>query len=67
MMIFSHSGSLHTIHITTKTKASLMRKLINEGWIAPDDPLCPIIEAFINHIKVGELRIRNRLRVVFSP
>ena len=65
MMIFPQSSGMQTIYITAKTKPHTMQMLIEEKWITPDDPLRPLIEAFINQPNVGEVRIRNRIRLVF--
>ena len=65
MMIFPHSGQLHTIYITKKTKPLVMQMLLDEGHLYPDDPIFPVVAAFVNQPNVGEVRIRNTVRLVF--
>ena len=65
MMIFPHSGAVQTVYITKKTRNHVIDFLIQEKILHPDDPIIPIIAAFIDQTNVGEVRIRNRLRLVF--
>ncbi len=65
MMIFPTSSAMHTLYVTEKTKPHVMQMLLDEGHITPDDPIRPMIEAFVNQSNIGEVRIRNRIRLVF--
>ncbi len=66
MMIFPNSRSLHTIYITQKMKSLALQMLIDKELLDADDPLCPMIEAFMNQSDMGGIWIRNRIRLVFT-
>ncbi|KAB7613409.1 hypothetical protein F9L33_12485 [Amylibacter sp. SFDW26] len=65
MMIFPTSSAMHTVYITKRTRHLVMQMLFDEGHLDPDDPLMPMVQAFLNQPNMGEVRIRNRLRLVF--
>ncbi|KAB7613360.1 hypothetical protein F9L33_12215 [Amylibacter sp. SFDW26] len=65
MMIFPKSSGMQTVYFTQKTKPHVVDFLIEEKFIDADDPLIPIIAAFARQENVNEIRIRNRIQLLF--
>jgi|GEM_PF-5241171 len=64
-MIFPRSGGMQTVYFTQKTKDYVVDFLIDEKFINADDPLIPIIAAFARQPNAIEIRIRNRIILLF--
>ncbi len=56
---------MQTVYFTQKTKPHVVGFLIEEKYINADDPLIPIIVAFARQENVNEIRIRNRIQLLF--
>ena len=56
---------MQTVYMTQKTKSHVVDFLIEEKFIDADDPLIPIIAAFARQPTINEIRIRNRIQLLF--